>query len=106
MAGKLTAAGLRGLVKPGAYADGEGLYLRVRGPDARAWAFRWKRAGKQHWQGLGAFPAVSLAEAREAAAEARKALAAECAAGRPVPRGHPLRASLANRTDRYAAGRA
>ena len=34
------------------------------------------------------------------------ALAAECAAGRPVPRGHPLRASLANRTDRYAAGRA
>ena len=75
MAGRLTAAALRGLVKPGAYSDGEGLYLRVRGPDARAWAFRYKQAGKQHWQGLGAFPAVSLAEAREAAASARKALA-------------------------------
>ena len=75
MAGKMTAAALRGLVKPGAYADGGGLYLRVRGPDARAWAFRYKQAGKQHWQGLGAFPTVSLAEAREAATAARRTLA-------------------------------
>ncbi len=74
MAGKLTAARVRSLIEPGSYADGDGLYLRVRGPDARAWAFRYKRAGKTHWQGLGAFSEVSLAEAREAATAARKTL--------------------------------
>ena len=71
----------------------------------------WLRAGTP-----GATPAVAAligraldtapADFAAAIVGVLAALAAEYAAGRPVPRGHPLRASLANRTDRYAAGRA
>lgn len=44
-------------------SDGEGLYLRVR-PTGKAWAFRY-RDGKQEVKlSLGAYPTVSLAEAR------------------------------------------
>ncbi len=71
---------------PGTHGDGAGLYLQVAG-GSRAWLFRYKRGGKTHWQGLGSFPAVSLAAAREAAAAARKTLAQgvdPIAARRPV----------------------
>ena len=74
MAG-LNAAKMRTLVKPGAYGDGGGLYLQVRGKAARAWIFRFKRAGRTRLMGLGSFPAIGLADAREAADAARKLLA-------------------------------
>jgi integrase len=70
--GKLNTAKLRTLTKPGTYGDGAGLYLQVRGPERRSWLFRFKAAGRGHLMGLGAFPDVSLAEARDAAAAARK----------------------------------
>src|SRR5450432_4611066 len=60
-AGKVRAA------KPGRYGDGAGLYLLVRGPEARFWLFRYVREGKMREMGLGAAsgPAgVSLADAR------------------------------------------
>ena len=62
----LTAAKVR-TAKPGRYGDGAGLYLLVRGPEARFWLFRYTRAGKMREMGLG--PAsgpsgVSLADAR------------------------------------------
>ncbi len=72
--GKLTAIGIKAL-KPGVHGDGGGLYLSIKGPAARSWLFRFKVSGKSRWQGLGSYPAVSLAGAREAAAEARKTLA-------------------------------
>ena len=65
---------LRTLTQPGAYHDGEGLYLRVRGPEQRAWAFRFMLAGKATWMGLGAYPEVGLADAREKAEAERKRL--------------------------------
>jgi integrase len=62
----LTAAKVR-TAKPGRYGDGAGLYLLVRGPEARFWLFRYTRGGKMREMGLG--PAigaagVSLADAR------------------------------------------
>ena len=62
----LTAAKVR-TAKAGRYGDGAGLYLLVRGPEARFWLFRYVRAGKMREMGLGAASgpaAVSLADAR------------------------------------------
>ncbi len=72
MAGKLTAIGVRALVKPGRYTDGDGLHLYVKAPDRRAWVLRYMRSGKSRDMGLGAYPSTTLAEARERAADARK----------------------------------
>ncbi|MCJ0766114.1 Arm DNA-binding domain-containing protein [Variovorax terrae] len=44
-------------------ADGEGLYLRVR-PTGKAWAFRYRSSTDEVKLSLGAYPTVSLAEAR------------------------------------------
>ena len=70
--GKLTAAAVRGLVKPGRYTDGGGLHLYVKDAERRAWVLRFMRAGKSRDMGLGPYPDVQLAEAREKAATARK----------------------------------
>jgi integrase len=62
----LTAAKVR-TAKPGRYGDGAGLYLLVRGPEARFWLFRYTREGKMREMGLGAASGsavVSLADAR------------------------------------------
>jgi integrase len=69
---KLNPAKLRTLTKPGVYGDGAGLYMQVRDADHRSWIYRYTLFGKARWMGLGAFLDVSLAEAREAAAAARK----------------------------------
>ena len=42
----------------------------------RAWVFMWRRVGKRTVMGLGPYPAVGLADARERAADCRKQLAA------------------------------
>jgi hypothetical protein len=64
------------MIAPGFYGDGGGLYLQVRGPDKRSWIFRYRRLGRAHLMGLGPYPDVGLAEARDAADEARKLLRA------------------------------
>lgn len=69
---KLNAARMRTLTKPGTYGDGSGLYLQVRGSENRSWLFRFKLHGRPHLMGLGTVADVSLAEARDAAAAARK----------------------------------
>jgi integrase len=59
----------------GTYSDGGGLLLRVRTNAAgvtKAWTYRYTVDGKQTWLGLGGYPDVSLAQAREKAADARK----------------------------------
>lgn len=48
--------------------DGDGLYLRIR-PTGKTWAYRYQVAGKAAKLGLGAYPAVSLARARQKARE-------------------------------------
>ncbi len=61
---------------PGYHADGHGLYLRVSGTGGRSWAFRYRRHGRLREMGLGGYPAVGLAEARQKAMEARQQLLA------------------------------
>src|SRR5579863_7603499 len=70
--GKLNTAKLRTLTRPGTYGDGAGLYLQVRGPENRSWLYRFKLHGKAHLMGLGTVDDVSLSEARDTAAAARK----------------------------------
>jgi integrase len=56
----------------GWHRDAHGLYLKVsNGGQARSWVFRYMLDGKAHYLGLGATHTVTLAEAREAAREAR-----------------------------------
>lgn len=55
----------------GRYLDGNGLYLRVAG-NSRTWVLRFRFGGKRHDLGLGP---LSLAEAREKAANLHKEIA-------------------------------
>ena len=57
---------------PGKYEDGGGLRLVVSPSGARKWVFRFTINGRRREMGLGSFPDVSLAEAREKAAKCRK----------------------------------
>jgi Arm DNA-binding domain len=72
--GKLSALKAKSLILPGRYGDGAGLWLQVRGAEHRSWLFRYVMGGKARQMGLGPFPDVSLAEAREAAQRARAAV--------------------------------
>ncbi|NSY37558.1 tyrosine-type recombinase/integrase [Leisingera sp. ANG59] len=56
----------------GKYADGQGLWLVKRSKSAGKWVLRVTVHGRRREMGLGAWPGVSIAEARERAAEARK----------------------------------
>jgi len=75
-ANKLSALRVRELcrpgVKPGLHGDGHGLYLQVSAYGTTSWLFRFMVDGVARKMGLGATHTVSLAEAREAAKEARK----------------------------------
>ncbi len=75
MAGKLSVARIKTLTKPGRYGDGDGLWLQVRNSDARSWLFRYTRDGRARAMGLGEYPVIGLAEARDAALAARRHLA-------------------------------
>ena len=70
----LTPAKIRALT-PGAYADGGGLTLKVDPSGGRRWYLRVTDAGRRRNIGLGGYPAVSLAMARERAGEYRTAVA-------------------------------
>ena len=68
----LTAAFCRNVAEAGQYADGHGLYLHVASTGARRWVQRLVIRGRPRMLGLGGYPLVSLAEAREAAFTNRK----------------------------------
>ena len=69
---KLTALKVKSLKDPGMYSDGDGLNLKVTTTGTKSWVLRYTINGKAAMMGLGAYPEVSLAEARERAAENRK----------------------------------
>lgn len=73
----LTARGVVGLTEPGRHSDGSNLYLNITKGGAKSWLFIYRSNGRQREMGLGsAAPGgVSLADAREAAAAARRLLA-------------------------------
>ncbi len=77
---RLSTLMLKKQLKPGLYADGNGLYLQVSRQETKAWVLRFMRAGVPRKMGLGPVSIlandgkVSLAQARQRAAEARSLL--------------------------------
>jgi len=57
---------------PGRHGDGRGLLLVVRPSGARSWILRYQLGGRRRDLGLGPWPEVSLAEARDRAIAARR----------------------------------
>lgn len=62
--------------KPYKLADGGGLFLWVQPSGGKWWRYKYRFAGKEKLLALGSYPDVSLAEARERHAQARKLLSA------------------------------
>ena len=59
---------------PGKHADGQGLWLVKRTKETGKWILRVVVSGKRREMGLGRWPDVTIAEARERAATARRTL--------------------------------
>lgn len=72
--GKLSAARIRSLSTPGLHGDGETLYLKVARGGSKSWIQRLSVDGKRRDIGLGGWPTVSLAKARERAFSNRVAV--------------------------------
>ena len=70
---ELTALAVSKIKNEGVHAVGgaPGLYLQIIG-NSRSWIFRATIAGQRRKMGLGSFPTVSLADAREKARELHK----------------------------------
>jgi hypothetical protein len=67
---RLTPLKVARLTEAGYYADGAGLHLQVKG-NSKSWVLFFSLTKRRREMGLGPFPEVSLAMARELAAEAR-----------------------------------
>src|SRR5262245_53091347 len=79
---RFSALDVRRLTEPGYHADGAGLYLRImpvderddreaNKPNPKGWIFRFRHGGRTRDMGLGAYPDISLSDARELAGNAR-----------------------------------
>ena len=69
---RLKASFVRTVTAPGQYWDGHGLILRVTAAGTKQWVQRLRIHGKRRELGLGGFPLVTLAQAREAALTNRR----------------------------------
>ena len=72
---QLTAAKVKAITKPGRHGDGSGLYLYVSQSGSRSWVQRIVVDGRRRDLGLGGYPAISLAQARDLARANRTAVA-------------------------------
>ena len=70
----LTHARIKALKAPGRYGAGFGLYLRISPGGSKQWVQRVQYGGKRRDIGLGGWPVVSLAKARERAFANRVAI--------------------------------
>lgn len=71
---RLSARRVATVTAAGYYADGGGLYLQVTPSGSKSWVFRFTLSGKTRDMGLGPVHTIGLAEAREAATDARRLL--------------------------------
>lgn len=62
--------------KPYKVSDGRGLFLLVQPSGSKWWRYKYRFAGKEKLLALGTYPDVSLSDARERHAEARKLVGA------------------------------
>lgn len=72
---RLSATKVKALSKPGLHGDGGTLYLKVAPGGSKSWVQRVRVHGRRRDIGLGGYPAVSLAQAREKALENRSNIA-------------------------------
>jgi hypothetical protein len=106
MTGKLTARGVESLAKrKGRWLDGAGLFLRVLDPGKRVyWTYRFRLNGVDREMSVGAYPAMTLAEARIRHADLRATvlrgidpLGGRRNAKTPTPTGTPTFGEVADR---------
>ena len=71
----LSATRVKALKDPGRYSDGGGLHLFITKAGRKSWVLRITVDGRRRDIGLGGYPSVSLAQAREKAATHRAAVA-------------------------------
>ncbi len=69
---RLSARTVQTVKDRGLYADGKGLYLRIGPSGAKSWIYRYRIDGQRHDLGLGPYPEITLAEARDRALQQRK----------------------------------
>lgn len=91
---RLTAGDLRN-PKPGKHADGANLWLHARDDGGAQWVLRVTVHGRRREMGLGGYPTVGLAEARDLAARWR----AVAAAGRDPVKEREAERRAASRAD-------
>jgi integrase len=72
---KLSARFVATVIEPGRFSDGGNLYLNVSPNGGRRWVFLFRWRGRPREMGLGSARTVTLARARDRAAEARRLLA-------------------------------
>lgn len=73
---RLTMMQVKRAVGPTTLQDGGGLSLKIRKSGSRSWVFKFRWGDTRPEIGLGAWPSVSLADARAKAEQARKWLSA------------------------------
>ena len=71
----LSATRVKALSAPGRYSDGRGLHLFISKAGRKSWVLRITVDGRRRDIGLGGYPSVSLARAREKAADHMTAVA-------------------------------
>jgi integrase len=71
---KLSAVKVTNLKGPGYFADGDRLYFRIAPSGARGWIFRFTVQNRTRDMGLGSYPGIGLAAARELAGTFRRLL--------------------------------
>ncbi len=65
MAKRLTAKEIEHLTTPGKHWVDDNLYLQIVDAHVRSWIYRFTLNGKARWSGLGSYPGISLAAARQ-----------------------------------------
>lgn len=75
VAKELTALEISRLTKKGRYPVGSNLYLKVDSPQSRSWVLIITVGKKRRYIGLGAYPATTLAQARERARQHKDLIA-------------------------------
>jgi len=77
---QLSAVEISRLKHPGRYTVGgvSGLYLQVRSPSAKSWILRTTIGNKRRDYGLGGYPSITLADARNVAREYRRKITEGC----------------------------
>ena len=71
---KLSATRVKALKDPGRHSDGGGLHLFISKTGGKSWVLRITVDGRRRDIGLGGYPAVSLAQARNRASANREAI--------------------------------